>query len=188
MVGNDIVDLQSANQESRWKDPRFINKIFTPLEKIIIYNSDNEFETIWRLWSMKESAYKIHIQKNNLPFFNPQKIEASVVNDTRGFVIIENEKFLTVTEKATSYIYTIAESLNNKKVTSALLSVNKQSASAYCKAQLIVRFAELYNLYTNSLSLKKNSLGVPKLFYRNLVQNKSVSITHHGKFAGICFN
>jgi len=56
LIGNDIVDLQCARKESNWQRKGFLEKQFTDLEQEIIFRVENSFETVWRLWSMKEAA------------------------------------------------------------------------------------------------------------------------------------
>ena len=59
MIGNDIVDLALAKKESNWKRNRFLDKIFTQKEQLLIANAINPEIMIWNLWTRKEAAYKI---------------------------------------------------------------------------------------------------------------------------------
>lgn len=61
MTGNDIVDIKQAAAESNWKRKGFLEKIFTPHEQEYIGQSALPEEMVWKLWSMKESAYNIYI-------------------------------------------------------------------------------------------------------------------------------
>lgn len=188
MVGNDIVDLNIALTNSKWSSPRFINKIFTASEKIDIEKSKNKFQTIWRLWSMKESAYKIYVQQSNKTFIDPKKIDTQIFSNSKGLAIIQNQKYFTITTITTSYIYTEAKAEKNEALFSALFTNDKLNKSNYCKAQLINYFAKTHQINPAFLEVKKNSLGVPKLFFKNKIQNNSISITHHGDYAAVCFN
>jgi len=187
VVGNDIVDLNIAFKNSRWNDPRFIDKVFTLNEKKQLVNTNHKFQTIWRLWSMKESAYKIYIQQNNLPFYDPKKIEAQIQSNIEGTVSIHNYCYQTTTKLNASYIYTEAK-YQEEQLHSKLFRSQQSQTSKYCKEQLINYFAKIYNVDPALLAIKKNSLGVPKLFCDYLRQEKSISITHHGDYAGVCFN
>jgi len=75
MIGNDIVDIAEARQRSNWQRPRFLDKLFTLQEQQLIQNSDNSFLMVWRLWSMKESAYKLYTQLHPSRFYNPKQFE-----------------------------------------------------------------------------------------------------------------
>ena len=65
MIGTDIIDIVEAKKTSNWERPRFLEKLFTSNEQQLIHNSENKFVMVWRLWSMKEAAYKLYIQLNS---------------------------------------------------------------------------------------------------------------------------
>lgn len=188
MVGNDIVDLNIAFSNSRWLSSRFVDKIFTSVEKKQIEESADAFQTIWRLWSMKESAYKIYLQQHKSPFFDPQKIQTQILSKTDGVATIQNYSYVTTTKCSTSYMYTESKFHESESLFSKLFATQQKHNSEYCKEQLINYFAHTYKKDPVFLQIKKNSLGVPKLFFKNELQNKSISITHHGDYAAICFN
>ena len=56
MIGNDVIDLQLAAVQSNWQRPGFREKIVTEGENHLIDAAEDPFQTVWRLWSMKESA------------------------------------------------------------------------------------------------------------------------------------
>lgn len=80
MIGNDLVDLKLAAKQSNWQRKGFLDKLFTPIEQGYILNSDNPFETVWLLWSMKESAYKVYLQMHNDRFFAPKKLMCHLIS------------------------------------------------------------------------------------------------------------
>lgn len=59
MIGNDIIDLQTAAAESNWRRPGYLGKIFTPQEQDWISQAPHPDITVWYLWSAKEAVYKI---------------------------------------------------------------------------------------------------------------------------------
>lgn len=79
MIGNDLVDLKLAAKQSNWQRKGFLDKLFTPKEQGCILNSSNPFETVWLLWSMKESAYKAYLQTHNERFFAPKKLACNLI-------------------------------------------------------------------------------------------------------------
>ena len=90
MIGNDLVDLKLANIQSNWQRKGFLDKLFTPKEQEYILNADNPFETVWLLWSMKESAYKAYLQIYGCRFFAPKKLACSLLSKNKGTVLINN--------------------------------------------------------------------------------------------------
>jgi phosphopantetheinyl transferase (holo-ACP synthase) len=62
MIGNDVVDLVLARKKV-WRRTGYLQKIFTESEQLLIENSSNPHVLVWKLWSMKEAAYKIIIAR-----------------------------------------------------------------------------------------------------------------------------
>ena len=95
MIGNDVVDLTFASIGHRWKEQRFIDKVFSIDEQNLITDADNQFQTIWLLWTMKESAYKIHVHRYSKHFFAPGKIACELRSNSEGSVAIYNDIYYT---------------------------------------------------------------------------------------------
>lgn len=112
MIGNDIVDLQLAKIQSNWQRPRFIEKIFTTSEQDFIRKSDNPELEIWKLWTMKEAAYKVYNRETGIRGFFPWKLECSVADFHKGKflgkVVIEDKIYFTKTIFKDDFVYTIA--------------------------------------------------------------------------------
>jgi len=187
MIGNDVIDLEKARAESNWEHPRFLDKVYTLSEKEIIEKAINKFETIWRLWSMKESAYKIYVQQHRKTFFNPKKIECKLINNAEGIVTIENGEYKTVSQITTDYIYTTAFSCIVTNTFSNSFELFGSNPSEECRLQLLRAFAKKNVLDLSSLEIKKDNLGVPKVFFNKILKENSISISHHGQFAGVSF-
>src|SRR5210317_1290652 len=70
MVGNDIVDLNLADREA-WKRARLRHKVLTPSEQLLLFDAEEPGTFLWVLWSMKESAYKLHFREHLNRALNP---------------------------------------------------------------------------------------------------------------------
>lgn len=112
MIGNDVIDLSLATAESNWRRKGYLEKIFTPREQQFIKNSDNPDLTVWKLWSRKESAYKIFNRITGNRVYNPIRFECLDDSDL-GIVCFENTLYFTQTQYTKNYIHTIATSLAN---------------------------------------------------------------------------
>ena len=104
MIGNDVVDLTFASIGHRWKEQRFIDKVFSPEEQNLIADANNQFQTIWLLWTMKESAYKIHVQRYSKHFFAPTKLTCQLHSKTEASVAICNDIYHTSSNVTKEYI------------------------------------------------------------------------------------
>ncbi|MGY4384402.1 phosphopantetheinyl transferase (holo-ACP synthase) [Pedobacter sp. UYP24] len=112
MIGNDIVDLQQAEQDSNWKRPGYLDKLFTSEEQFLIASAVHPDVMVWLLWTMKESTYKIESKTNKLHEFAPVKLICNnliIHEDTAtGNVTYGNQVYFTKSILLTEYIHTIA--------------------------------------------------------------------------------
>lgn len=185
MIGNDIVDLHHAAKTSNWKRPRFLEKVFTQEEKLIIANSSNQHKTVWLLWSMKEAAYKIHVRQFGNRFFNPKRLVCSLNSTNKGIVRVDNESYHTESTITQDYIYTTVTSLEIEITTSRCFKMISQSnnfQSKICRYKSLKAYSEMKNEDINILSIKKNALNIPLFYKNNIKQPESLSITHHGQY------
>ena len=108
MIGNDIIDLSLAKIESNWQRKGFLEKQFTENEQKLILAAPNPFVLVWKFWSMKEAAYKIYAQRNELRFYAPKKFDCLLMSGNKGLVNFKNQIFYTSTIIKSSYIFTLA--------------------------------------------------------------------------------
>jgi phosphopantetheinyl transferase (holo-ACP synthase) len=103
VIGNDIVDLALAHQESNWQRKGYLDKLFTANEQQLILSSNNPELMVWNLWSRKEAAYKIYNRQTSRRVFNPIQFEC--IDDK---VVLGNTIYFTQTEITSDYVYSIA--------------------------------------------------------------------------------
>ncbi|WP_409416641.1 4'-phosphopantetheinyl transferase superfamily protein [Flavobacterium sp. PS2] len=155
MIGNDIVDLETARQESNWKRKGFLDKIFTPQEQFLILNSEKPEIMVWNLWSRKEAAYKIYNRETKISGYFPTKLVCFYESANSGTVTINNTLYYTKTTITEDYIDTIAVSRKN--------SLNRISV-----------------LDTETKIFK--DVGIPYIIDAALKSRIPVSVSHHGRF------
>ena len=187
MIGNDIVDLKIASVKSNWQRKGFLEKVFSIDEQDLILRSTNSFQMVWLLWSMKESAYKIHVQQYGGRFFAPKKFQCTLSSNVAGIVKIDENQYFTNSILNTNYIATTAtlNDDNSQLIDNFHLKVNKynyQHTTCYSKLKQIV--SSKMSLPLQEFSIIKNSRGIPKLFFQGGEQPISFSISHHGNYGG----
>jgi phosphopantetheine--protein transferase-like protein len=185
MIGNDIVDLNQAHKDSNWKRPRFLEKVFTQKEQALIFSSENQHQTIWLLWSMKEAAYKIYVRQFKERFFNPKRLECALESKTKGRVVIEGVVYKTTSQYDKNYMHTIAFVLKGKEVKSKCFKIENTSnktQSMLSKEVVLEAYSKNQNAHKNSVTIKKDTLGIPHFFQNNKKQKESLSISHHGHY------
>jgi phosphopantetheinyl transferase (holo-ACP synthase) len=187
MTGNDIVDIKTAAAESNWKRKGFIEKIFTPQEQQYIIDAIAPDEIVWKLWSMKESAYKIYTRQYGGRFFAPDKFSCTVITATTGIVQFNNICYQTNTITAKKYIYSIATpiELTNAELINQcfyLPQMPHSNQQQFIYKKIIDRYNSITGNVKKNIVLAKDKAGIPFL---NCGSNLHipVSITHHGRFA-----
>ena len=181
-IGNDIVDLKVAAAESNWQRKGFLNKIFTAKEQDYIHNSDNKFITVWRFWSMKESAYKLYARQNGERFYNPKKLECTIFSDNEGEVIIGESSFSTTTKSNDNFIFSMAFVDKSTTVISCDFKIKNESQSEQTHKTVLSYFALLTKSELSKLTIQKSTNNVPSLYFENEQLPWSISLTHHGTF------
>ncbi|MDA8126520.1 MAG: 4'-phosphopantetheinyl transferase superfamily protein [Deltaproteobacteria bacterium] len=58
LLGNDIVDLEMAENRGKCTDSRFLGRVFTAPERALIARAAAPDALLWALWAVKEAAYK----------------------------------------------------------------------------------------------------------------------------------
>jgi phosphopantetheinyl transferase (holo-ACP synthase) len=185
MIGNDIVDLKLASKQSNWKCSRFLDKVFTKDEQEFILKSKTPFKMVWRLWSMKESAYKMYVQQSSKRFFNPKKMRCKLISETEGIVDVNENEYITKSQINNDFICTIASLKNDKKIWSTTFKLDDSSYPIQHKEshkKLIDAISKKQKLPSKYIHIKKNKVGVPKLFLNSKELPSSFSISHHGYY------
>ena len=112
MIGNDIVDLGQAAKESNWQRKGYLDKIFTAEERFLISTAGDPGIMVWLLWTMKESAYKVHSRETKIRTFTPGCIACSnlilLSEIATGNVNYEDQTYFTASSIHENYIHTIA--------------------------------------------------------------------------------
>jgi hypothetical protein len=104
VIGNDIIDLDLAMQESHWQRPGYLDKIFTPEEQSMIAHAEDSTLMVWLLWSRKEAVYKIINRLSHVRTYAPLKYQCSKEN----FVTCEGRLYPFKTSHTGNCIHTIA--------------------------------------------------------------------------------
>lgn len=71
-IGNDIVDFSQDETKNKYKDSRFLARVFSEEEITAILAAENKAHFLWALWSAKEAAYKACKKQNAKCFFSPK--------------------------------------------------------------------------------------------------------------------
>jgi phosphopantetheinyl transferase len=155
MIGNDIVDIVQSRKESNWRRTGFIDKLFTIEEQLLIAEHFDPEIMVWRLWTMKEAAYKIYNRETSIRAFIPKQLICSIHGRLDGIVNCDDRFYFTKTAIDGNSIYTVA--------------VTSTSYFGSIK--------ELHNA-----DIVKDEHGLPYIVDEISGKLFPVSATHHGKY------
>lgn len=189
MIGNDIVDLEFAKRNSRWQEQRFLDKLFTSEEQDFIRSDDQQFQNIWRLWTMKESVYKITSRAEGKIRFNPTDFKCIVLDSNQGQVFYKNQSIATATTTDKNFIQTTA--CSNPQWISKLFqfsSLDYPTQHSESLLQAIKAYATYKNVVDKSVAVIKNSTGIPQFYMNGHLQPEQLSLTHHGYYGAFAIS
>lgn len=181
-IGNDIVDLKVAAAESNWQRRGFLDKVFTEAEQEVILSSKSPFQMAWRMWSMKESAYKAYIQETKNRFFNPKSFQCKFIDSSNGTVFIKGTNHFTKTISNDSVIFTSSSIDKSTTLNSMFFQVHPNSQSDEVHSALIEFIADRNNLDVEGLAIIKSANKIPNAYFGNERLPLTISTTHHGNF------
>ncbi|MFD2936816.1 4'-phosphopantetheinyl transferase family protein [Spirosoma flavum] len=188
MIGNDIVDLAQAKQESNWRRRGFLDKIFTQHEQQLILEANDSDRMVWLLWSMKESAYKLSVRSTGLRLFAPKKIACFVngpTTDTTEGTVFYTREYHTKSSITAQYIATVAyEATIIPAYTHVIVPFDNtiyQTHQRVIREQIKHRCAARLAIPEQAIHIHKDSAGTPLLTVDNVVKIP-LTISHHGYY------
>jgi len=176
LIGNDIIDLSLAKSESNWQRRGFLKKQFTENEQQLILAASNPFVLVWKLWSMKEAAYKVYVQQNELRFFAPKKFDCLLISENDGLVNFKSQTFYTSSIVTQNYIFTLGSTRKTTKAYTELVRPELIDMRIKSKLEDITTFS------ASEIEQKKTTNRAPVYYYKNILLTKSCSISHHGNY------
>ena len=161
-------------------------------EQGYIKDSSAPDEMVWKLWTMKESAYKAYTRKFSGRFYAPQKFSCTLLTATTGLVTFNNICYQTNTITAKDYIYSIARpaGVENANLINSYFYLPQphhyKPQSFICK-KIIASYNSVTGEIKKNLAVVKDKNGLPFLYCGKGLQ-VPLSITHHGHFAAFTIN
>ncbi len=182
MIGNDIVDLKLVLLEDKASNLRWLKKVFVEKEIELIQNSESPNITLWRLWSMKESAYKVAVKKTGIRAFNPKRFETEILGPCQGRVSSIYGIFQTTYSITEDYIHSIASDSFDNHAVSGQKKSDIKDLSAGVRIGLVEHFQNNKPQFID-LNIVMNE-EIPFLYSGADQLPFDISLSHHGDFVG----
>ncbi|CAL66578.1 4'-phosphopantetheinyl transferase superfamily protein [Christiangramia forsetii] len=177
MIGNDIIDLSISLPTNKSEDFRFLKKVFSEEEIVLIKESENPEILLWQLWSMKEAAYKAHQRAFKLPRkLNPIAYRCSLNSDNKsGIVKVDHSRYSTTTEINANYIHS---SIDAKEEVFQKIYFN----ISHSKKDLRRNISAGLSVDESFIKVYKNAEGLPCIHLKKEDKILPISLSHHGNF------
>lgn len=189
MIGNDIVDLKLAAVESNWQRKGFLDKQFALNEQLEIRNAEDPMRMLWLLWSMKESAYKVHVQQYGQRFFAPKRFECQYMGLSKGEVKIDGNLYTTTSTISSDYVFSTAKLAATKKSVANhcfhLADSSPEEQSQSTRNYVMHHISQKCKIPLQDLAIRKSAIGVPAIYQNDRALEISFSMTHHGQYGAI---
>ena len=176
MIGNDIIDLSLAKTQSNWQRKGFLEKQFSANEQQLILAATNSFILVWRFWSMKEAAYKIFTQQNEIRFFAPKNFDCLLISEKEGMVFYKDQIFYTSSITTQNYIFSLA---SYEKLTKAY---SKFVMPEFIDIMIKIKLEDVTKFSATEIQQIKSKNGAPFYYYKDILLTRSCSISHHGNY------
>lgn len=183
-IGNDIIALNCTENIRSFRSEKFLGKIFCKTELNQIYSSGDTLLP-YKLWTCKESAYKIAIKKGCRTAFSPAlfKVEKSKGADTdvsRFTVIYKNIISFSKVFSLSEIIYCVAsDNINTVDSIHAGIYQTAGHSSEAMYQTMINEYSRHFSVQPTGFSIKKDATaGIPVLFNLKTGNSYEVSFSH----------
>ena len=184
MIGNDIVDLRLAEVQSNWRRKGFLEKVFTAREQSMISRSRQPDILVWKLWSMKESAYKARLRVQKKIKIDPLSFDCAPGNKDTGQVCCEGKIYHTVSSIGDDFIHTYAYAgkLGNR-LSQDIVYMNQTHPDCKTLYKAVISAVACTMAWEkHDLAIAKNDWGIPELYRRGKKTTILCSLSHHGQY------
>ena len=184
MIGNDIVDLNLAEKQSNWRRKGFLEKVYSSNEQAMILESSTPDILVWKLWSMKESAYKARLRVHKHIQLNPKAFECQFLAEDKGIVTCDGKMYHTASQINDDFVHTqsYAEQFDTTLFSEVISLDHSRIHSKQLYNAMISSVAISMQCDEGDVLIEKNSLGIPELYRMGQKMHQLCSFSHHGRY------
>jgi len=187
MLGNDIIDLGDPETRPGALHPRFDARVFTPGERAALACAAHPERLRWKLWAMKEAAYKCLKKLEPATCFSPNRFAVHFEGERALRVHCAGRRLRVALWEEGDALHAIATDGSDPEqgVLRALtaLPAAAEPARASAAVRTLARDAAAAHLRCAPGELAFVSEGrAPRLHRRGLPVDLDLSLAHHGRF------
>ena len=195
MIGNDIIDLKYAHSSPKHLTRRYLDKVLTSCEKVLMQQAPEKVSCFWTCWALKESAYKITNKLSGVRRFNPKQYKCRFSNDLSGkpFTAEVETTFGTFRAQVNLNEHYINVLANTELLTPVQKQVHKINTCDHQvqsqQARLLLKEMLSADMkYTKDLIELKNIDPWPSVWVKGrLMKDVDLTISHHGHWVSVAY-
>jgi len=192
-VGNDIVDLGDMENRGKNRDKRFLDRVLTTEEQLLLSAAARPEALLWSLWAAKEAAYKA-VSRDDPEVCSIPRRYSVFLNDGR-VVTPRGEVALRVIVTG-DYVHALAAGSEAclegmvQRVDRMGNLENSGDPSAFVRVQLLGEIARCLHCPVDDLEIGKAPVGsgAPRVFLRGRPLAAEISLSHDGRFTAFAFD
>lgn len=187
MIGNDIVDLSISHICEGERRARYLAKIFTEKECVIIDQLGNDDMWIWLLWSAKESVYKAVSRNEQVIRYAPKSLEClSIKNKSNSnyetTVEYNGEQFVVLSHVSDKYVHSVTNKSNFNQSISEVFTISSNENESEAIDHKVLMYISTNTKYEyKNMSIKRDRHRVPHIYHGDK-ELYYLSMSHHGQF------
>jgi len=204
-VGNDIVDLADLDGQLKNYDARFVSRVCTKDEMSFLISAEKSEETFWKIWTAKETAFKIYQRLHARARFQPRNFKVNLQSCTVTHAGMETAVAWSITRdyvfcsgrlKANSTAQMISSSISVTKLTDHVpieelteLELRSAQTPESCSVRILAKNLLAQTLHLNRQDIEivrrpmRQDWSAPEIRYKGRILNETgLSLTHHGRF------
>ena len=187
MLGNDVIDLGDPEARPGALHPRFDARVFTPDERAALACAAHPERLRWRLWAMKEAAYKCLKKLEPATCFSPRHIRVRLEGERAESVHCAGRRLRVALWEEGDALHAIATDGADPEhdVLRALTALPAAAEPAHASAAVrtLARTAAAAHLRCAPGDLAFIHEGrAPRLQRCGLPVDLDLSLAHHGRF------
>jgi phosphopantetheinyl transferase (holo-ACP synthase) len=185
-VGNDVVDLDDADNRRTFARPGAVERVCTEAERRAVREAAEPEVFFWSVFAAKEASYKLLVKLGEEPGLAHRRIE--VLPDLRSVRYRDRELGLSV-ERATGWVHALA-TLGPAAPAHLVEEASPHARPGAAGRALLCRMvAELLRVPSEALSVERlpsatsyDGFEPPRLFLAGEPTELDVSLSHDGRF------
>jgi phosphopantetheinyl transferase (holo-ACP synthase) len=207
-IGNDIVAYKHIRCLEKWKDHHFLNKILLADEQKQLQFQKNKDAYLWKLWTLKEAAYKLSCFLGNRSKFHAldftvecnyliKDADIHIVNEYPFYienkipqisskVYFQDHIFIGNSFITHQFVHSaVTNMLNENTVYNAIAQHSNYNKNDFSNEVRLFTIAELakQNIFTQEI--KKTIDGIP--FIEHNGKQSFISLSHDQQFVSFAY-